>query len=37
LVFREFRNEPENKPWYSAKSFDLIYEVAKARGIEVEF
>jgi cyclase len=36
-AYREFRNEPEDKPWESAKSFDLIYEVAKARGIEVEF
>jgi len=36
-AYREFRNEPEDKPWDSAKSFDLIYEVAKARGIEVEF
>ena len=28
---------PEDKPWESAKRFDLIDEVAKARGIEVEF
>lgn len=36
-AYREFRNEPEDKPWDSAKSFDLIYKVAKARGIAVEF
>jgi hypothetical protein len=24
-------------PWESARGFDTIYEVAKARGIEVEF
>jgi cyclase len=36
-AYREFRNEPEDKPWDSAKSFDSIYEVAKARGIKVEF
>jgi len=36
-AYREFRNEPEDKPWDSAKSFDLIYKVAKARGIALEF
>jgi len=36
-AYREFRNEPEDKPWDSAKRFDLIDEVAKARGIAVEF
>lgn len=36
-AYREFRNEPEDKPWDSAKSFDSIYEVAMARGIAVEF
>ena len=36
-AYREFRNEPEDKPWDSARSFDSIYEVAKARGIQVEF
>jgi len=36
-AYREFRNEPEDKPWDSAKSFDSIYEVAKARGIQVDF
>jgi cyclase len=36
-AYREFRNEPEDKPWDSAKSFDSIYQVAKSRGIAVEF
>jgi glyoxylase-like metal-dependent hydrolase (beta-lactamase superfamily II) len=36
-AYREFRNEPEDKPWNSAKSFDSIYRVAKARGIAIEF
>jgi len=36
-AYREFRNEPEDKPWDSAKSFDSIYKVAKARGIQMEF
>jgi cyclase len=36
-AYREFRNEPEDKPWDSVKSFDSIYKVAKSRGIAVEF
>jgi cyclase len=36
-AYREFRNEPEDKPWNSAKAFDSIYEVAKARGVAIEF
>jgi hypothetical protein len=36
-AFREFRNEPPDAPWDMAKSFDAIYHVARARGIEVEF
>jgi len=36
-AYREFRNEPQDKPWDSAKSFDAIYQVAKARGLNVEF
>jgi cyclase len=36
-AYREIRNEPANAPWNSARSFDAIHEVAKARGIEVEF
>jgi hypothetical protein len=36
-AYRQFCNEPANVPWDAARSFDSIYEVAKARGIEVEF
>ena len=36
-AYREFRNESADAPWDTARSFDSIYEVAKARGIEVEF
>jgi len=36
-AYREFRNEPADAPWDTAKCFDLIYEVAKGRGIGVEF
>ena len=36
-AYREFRNELADAPWDSAKTFDSIYELAKARGIEPEF
>jgi glyoxylase-like metal-dependent hydrolase (beta-lactamase superfamily II) len=36
-AYREFRREPADAHWDAAQSFDSIYEVAKARGIEVEF
>jgi cyclase len=36
-AYREFRHEPEDKPWDAAKSLDLIYEVAKSRGLVPEF
>jgi cyclase len=36
-AYREFRNEPPDAPWDTAKTFDAIYEVARAKGIEVEF
>jgi cyclase len=36
-AYREFRKEPADAPWNMLESFDLIYEVAKARGIKVEF
>jgi len=36
-AYREFRKEPEDAPWDKAKSFDLICEIAKARGIAAEF
>jgi hypothetical protein len=29
--------EPADAPWDMAKSFDAIYHVARARGVEVEF
>ena len=34
---RELRREPADAPWDMAKSFDAIYHVARARGVEVEF
>jgi hypothetical protein len=36
-AYREFRNEAVDAPWNHAKTFDLIYQVVKARGIQVEF
>ena len=36
-AYREFRNEPADAPWDTAGTFDAIYEVAKAKGIEVEY
>ena len=36
-AYREFRNDPPNAPWDMAGTFDAIYEVAKAKGIEVEY
>jgi cyclase len=36
-AYREFRNEPPDAPWDTAATFDAIYEVAKAKGIEVEY
>ena len=36
-AYREFRNEPPDAPWDSAKTFDAIYEVAKAKGIDIEY
>jgi cyclase len=36
-AYREFRNEPPDAPWDMAGTFDAIYEVAKAKGIEVEY
>ena len=36
-AYREFRNEPPDAPWDSAATFDDIYKVATARGIDVEF
>ena len=36
-AYRELRNEPPDAPWDQAATFDAIYQVAKARGIEAEF
>jgi cyclase len=36
-AYREFRNESADEPRDLAKTFDAVYRVAKARGIEVEF
>jgi glyoxylase-like metal-dependent hydrolase (beta-lactamase superfamily II) len=36
-AYREFRDEPADAPWDSAKTFDAVYHVATARGIRVEF
>jgi len=36
-AYREFRNEPADAPWDHAAVFDAVYEVAKAKGIEVEY
>ena len=36
-AYREFRNEPPNAPWDTAATLDAIYQVAKAKGIEVEY
>ena len=35
-AYREFRNEMADAPWDTAKTFDAVYSVAKAKGIEVE-
>jgi hypothetical protein len=36
-AYREFRDEPPDAPWDSAKTFDAIYEIAQTKGIEVEY
>jgi glyoxylase-like metal-dependent hydrolase (beta-lactamase superfamily II) len=36
-AYREFRNEPQDAPWDTAGTFDAVYQVAKAKGIEVEY
>jgi len=36
-AYREFRNEPSDASRDSPATFDAIYRVAKAKGIEVEF
>ena len=36
-AYREFRGEPFDAPWDQAKTFDEIYAVAVARGIDPNF
>ena len=36
-AYREFRGEPADAPWDKVASFDLILELAKAKGVPVEF
>jgi cyclase len=36
-AYREFRGEPPDAPWNTPATFDAIYKVAKAKGIEVEY
>ncbi len=36
-AYRELRNDPLDAPWDTPGTFDAIYQVAKAKGIEVEY
>jgi glyoxylase-like metal-dependent hydrolase (beta-lactamase superfamily II) len=36
-AYREFRHEAPDAPWDSAGTFDAIYQVAKAKGLDVEY
>ncbi len=36
-AYRELRDEFARTPWETARTFDSMYELAKSRGIEVEF
>ena len=36
-AYREFRKQPADEPWNKPATFDAIYKVAKAKGIEVEY
>jgi glyoxylase-like metal-dependent hydrolase (beta-lactamase superfamily II) len=36
-AYRELRSEPRDAPWDYGQTFDAMYDVARARGIEVEF
>ena len=36
-AYREFRSEPPDTPWDRAATFEFFYQVAKAKGIEIEF
>lgn len=36
-AYREFRGEPEDAPWDWRETFDNIYEISKAKGIDQQF
>ena len=36
-AYREIRNDPPDAPWNTPATFDAIYQVAKAKEIEVEY
>ncbi len=36
-AYREFRGEPEDAPWDWGETFDNIYEISKAKGIDQQF
>jgi hypothetical protein len=36
-AYREFRNEAPDAPWDSPATFDAVYKLAKAKGIDPEF
>ena len=36
-AYREFRGERPDTPWEMAATFDAVYQVAKAKGVPVEF
>ena len=36
-AYRELRNEAPDAPWDTAGTFDAIYKVARAKGIQVEY
>jgi cyclase len=36
-AYREFRGDPPDAAWDSPATFDAIYTVAKAKGIEIEY
>jgi cyclase len=36
-AYREFRKDPFDAPWNHAAVFDAVYQVAKAKGIAIEY
>jgi len=36
-AYREFRKGPFDAPWNTPKTFEAIFQVARAKGIEIEF